>query len=114
MNAKEHPMKPAALLAASLALALSLLSGCATRTGMGYIEIENDQSEYGGKADPIYVDPRLAVEQNEYRRSYLNDGSNIRQKIVIRGPIMIVPAPPPPGAGGATTRPTTGAASAAR
>jgi hypothetical protein len=88
-------------------LALALLAGCASRTGMGYIEIENDQTEYGAKADPIYVDPRVAVEHNEYRRSYLNDGSNIRQKIVIRGPIMIVPAPPP---GSTTTQPTNAAA----
>lgn len=79
---------------ALLVLPLSL-SACAPRTGVAYIEIQNDQSGNGGKADPIYVDPRLDIAQNEYRRSYLNEGSNIRQKIVIKGPIMIVPAPAP-------------------
>jgi hypothetical protein len=75
-------------------LAVSLLAGCAQRTGVAYIQIENDQSDTGGRAEPVFVDPRVQTVQNEYGRSYLNDGSNIRQTIHVRGPIMIVPAPP--------------------
>jgi len=77
-----------------LALA-ALASGCTDRSGVAYLQIENDQSGNGGRADPVYIDPRVEVVQNDYARSYLNDGSNIRQTIRIRGPIMIVPAPAP-------------------
>jgi hypothetical protein len=70
-------------------------AGCANRTGVAYLQIENDQNGNGGRAEPVYVDPRVEVVQNEYARSYLNEGSNIRQTIRIRGPIMIVPAPGP-------------------
>jgi hypothetical protein len=78
-----------------LALCLfSAVAGCATRSGIAYLEIENDQgTASGGKAEPVYVDPRVEVEKNEYRRSYINNGSNILQKIRIKGPVMIVPAP---------------------
>jgi hypothetical protein len=76
-------------------LAASLLAGCAQRTGVAYIQIENDQSDTGGLAQPVFVDPRVQTLQNEYGRSYLNEGSNIRQTIHVRGPIMIVPAPAP-------------------
>jgi hypothetical protein len=72
-----------------------IVTGCAQRTGVGYLQIENDQSGNGGRAEPVFVDPRVEVIQNEYARSYLNEGSNIRQTIRIRGPIMIVPAPGP-------------------
>ena len=71
----------------------SLLIGCAGRTNTASIEIENDQNGAGTRADPIYIDPAVEVLGNEYRRSSLNEGSNILQKIKIRGPIMIVPAP---------------------
>jgi len=67
--------------------------GCTDRTGTAYIEIVNDQSSLSNKAEPVLVDPRVEVEINEYQRSHLNQGSNIRQRIVIRGPVMIVPAP---------------------
>lgn len=69
------------------------LAGCAGRSSTAFIEIENDQSGAGQRAEPIFVDPSLDVVQNEYRRGSSNDGSNIMQKIKIRGPIMIVPAP---------------------
>ncbi|MDB5322936.1 MAG: hypothetical protein JWN40_4567 [Phycisphaerales bacterium] len=82
------------LICAALPL-LALLPGCASRTGVAYLQIENDQSGNGGRAEPVYVDPRVEVIQNQYARSYLNEGSNIRQTIRIRGPIMIVPAPGP-------------------
>jgi hypothetical protein len=85
-------MRPIHLLTPTL-LAVSLLAGCAQRTGVAYIQIENDQSDTGGRAEPVFVDPRVQTLQNEYGRSYLNDGSNIRQTIHVRGPIMIVPAP---------------------
>lgn len=81
-------------LAPLLFLALAA-TGCAQRTGVAYLQIENDQSGNGGRAEPVYVDPHVEVIQNEYARSYLNEGSNIRQTIRIRGPIMIVPAPGP-------------------
>ena len=71
----------------------SIVTGCAQRTGIAYIEIENDQNGNGGRAQPVFVDPRVEIVQNDYARSYLNEGSNIRQTIRIRGPIMIVPAP---------------------
>jgi hypothetical protein len=78
-----------------------LFAGCATpRTGVAYLQIEDDQIDDGGRAEPVYVDPRVEVLRNEYGRSYLNNGSSIRQTIHVRGPIMIVPAPR------ATTRPT--------
>jgi hypothetical protein len=86
---------------ALLALALAL-AGCAPRSGIAYLEIEDDQGlASGGKAEPVYIDPRVEVVQNEYRRSYINNGSNILQKVRVKGPIMIVPAPPGP----ATTQP---------
>ena len=77
----------------ALFTAAPLLTGCAQRTGVAYIQIENDQSDTGGRAEPVFVGPRVQTLQNEYGRSYLNDGSNIRQTIHVRGPIMIVPAP---------------------
>lgn len=86
-------MKPQTLLLPLLLSAIPLLTGCAQRTGVAYIQIENDQSDTGGAAQPVFVDPRVQVLQNEFGRSYLNDGSNIRQTIHVRGPIMIVPAP---------------------
>jgi hypothetical protein len=76
-----------------LAPVLICLSGCAGRSSTAFIEIENDQSGRGERAEPIFVDPSLDVVQNEYRRGSSNDGSNIMQKIKIRGPLMIVPAP---------------------
>jgi len=86
-------MKPQSLLLTLVLSAIPLLTGCAQRTGVAYIQIENDQSDTGGAAQPVFVDPRVQVLQNEFGRSYLNDGSNIRQTIHVRGPIMIVPAP---------------------
>lgn len=84
-------------LALGVAVVVGGLCGCAARSGVAYLEIENDQSgSVVGKAEPVYVDPRVEVVSNEYRRSYVNDGSNIRQRIRIRGPIMIVPANLPP------------------
>ena len=79
-------------------LAASLLTGCAQGTGVAYLQIENDQDNNGGLAQPIYVDPRVEILQKDYQRSYLNEGSNIRQTIRIRGPIMIVPATTQPSA----------------
>lgn len=73
----------------------ALAPGCTDRSGVAYLQIENDQSGNGGRADPVYIDPRVEVVQNDFARSYLNDGSNIRQTTRIRGPIMIVPAPGP-------------------
>ena len=73
----------------------ALASGCTDRSGVAYLQIENDQSGNGGRAEPVYIDPRVEVVQNDFARSYLNEGSNIRQTIRIRGPIMIVPAPGP-------------------
>lgn len=92
----------------SLAIAFATaaaVAGCAPRSGIAYLEIENDQGVAGGgKAEPVFVDPRVEVEQNEYRRSYINNGSNILQKIKIKGPVMIVPAPS--AAAPAATQPT--------
>lgn len=90
-------------IAASAVIAL-LFTGCASRNGVAYIEIENDQGEGGRKAEPVYIDPRVEVVGNEYRRSYVNQGSNIRQSIRIRGPIMIVPADAAPATRPAETR----------
>ena len=88
--------RPIVLLVATAAAA-SIAGGCTPRPGVAYIEIENDQSAGGaGKAEPVLVDPRVDVAVNEYRRSHLNEGSNIKQRIVIRGPVMIVPAPTAP------------------
>lgn len=81
-------------LAAAAAL-LALAAGCANRSKIAVIEIENDQSGMGIQAEPITVDPRVQVLQNEYRRSSFNEGSNIKQKIILKGPIMIVPATQP-------------------
>jgi hypothetical protein len=87
-------IRPAAAAATTALLLLGFaLAGCAQRTGIAYIEIENDQNGNGGRAQPVFVDPRVEIVQNDYARSYLNEGSNIRQTIRIRGPIMIVPAP---------------------
>jgi hypothetical protein len=84
-------IRPISILLAPLVSLI--ITGCAQRTGVAYLQIENDQSGNGGRAEPVFVDPRVEVIQNEYARSYLNEGSNIRQTIRIRGPIMIVPAP---------------------
>jgi hypothetical protein len=81
------------------AIAALLLTGCAAPTSTAYIEIENDQNGISNQAQPVYVAPGVQILQNEYRRSSSNDGSNIIQKIKIKGPIMIVPVP------AATTRP---------
>jgi hypothetical protein len=87
------PPPPRRLLLVASSLAPLLLAGCAKPTGVAYLEIENDQGlGGGGRAEPVYVDPRVEVERNEYRRSYVNNGSNIRQSIRIKGPVMIVPA----------------------
>jgi len=75
------------------AIAALSLAGCAARTSTAYIEIENDQAGVTNRAEPIYVAPGVEILQNEYRRSSTNDGSNIIQKIKIKGPIMIIPAP---------------------
>jgi hypothetical protein len=75
------------------ALPLAVLPGCADRSGTAVVEIVNDQSALGGRAEPILVAPGVDVVENEYRRAHQNEGSNIRQRIVIRGPVMIVPAP---------------------
>ena len=72
---------------------LAAAAGCTNRSGTAFIEIENDQRTLSVRAEPILIDPRVEVVRNEYQRSYINEGSNIRQKIVIRGPIMIVPLP---------------------
>ncbi len=80
---------------------IALLSGCSARTSTAYLEIENDQAGVTNRAEPIYVAPGVEILQNEYRRSSSNDGSNIIQKIKIKGPIMIIPAPAP----AAATRP---------
>jgi hypothetical protein len=83
-------------LVACTVLSLAALGlGCTDRSGVAYLQIENDQSGNGGRADPVYIDPRVEVVQNDFARSYLNEGSNIRQTIRIRGPVMIVPAPGP-------------------
>jgi hypothetical protein len=82
-------------LISTFALA-AVAAGCASRTGVAYIEIENDQTGVADKAEPVYIDPRVEAIGNEYRRSWVNDGSNIRQSIRVRGPIMIVPANLPP------------------
>ena len=58
------------------------------------MDIENDQGSVAGPAQPIMVDPRVEVIKNEYQRLYGSDGSSIRQRMVIRGPVMIVPAAP--------------------
>ena len=85
---------------ASLLLSITLsLAGCSARTSTAYLEIENDQAGVTNRAEPIYVAPGVEILQNEYRRSSTNDGSNIIQKIKIKGPIMIIPAP------AASTRP---------
>lgn len=76
-----------------LVVTLGLFAGCAARSDVAIIEIENDQAGLGKQAEPIYVDPGVQVLANEYRRSSSNDGSNILQKIKVKGPIMIVPAP---------------------
>ncbi len=81
-------------------IALVAVAGCTDRSGTAYIEIVNDQSALGDKAEPVIIDPRVDVTRNEYQRSYLNDGSNIRQRITIRGPVMIIPLP-------AATQPST-------
>jgi hypothetical protein len=94
-------IRPAAATATALLLLAFTLAGCAQRTGIAYLEIENDQNGNGGRAQPVFVDPRVEIVQNDYARSYLNEGSNIRQTIRIRGPIMIVPAPT------AATQPTS-------
>jgi hypothetical protein len=77
-------------------------AGCTDRAGTAFVEIENAQFPAGGRAEPILIDPRVEVVSNQFQRSYINHGSNIKQKIVIRGPVMIVPAP----AGAAATQPT--------
>lgn len=87
-------LSPAIGLAALGALPL-LVGGCANPQATAYIEIVNDQSEFGDYAEPVIVDPRCAPSENVYRRSYLNSGSNLQQRIVVKGPIMIVPAPTP-------------------
>jgi hypothetical protein len=87
---RTHPRRLTGLAIVLGSLSLSV-AGCAPRAGIAYIEIENDQGS--GKAEPVYVDPRLEIERNEYRRSVINEGSNILQKVRIKGPIMIVPAP---------------------
>lgn len=88
-------MKLQSLVTCALSLLALALAGCTDRSGVAYLQIENDQNGNGGRADPVYIDPRVEVVQNDYARSYLNEGSNIRQTIRIRGPIMIVPAPGP-------------------
>jgi hypothetical protein len=88
-------LKLRSLAACTLLPLAALATGCTDRSGVAYLQIENDQSSNGGRADPVYIDPRVEVIQNDYARSYLNDGSNIRQTIRVRGPIMIVPAPAP-------------------
>ena len=89
-------MTPPRRRLAPFVLALTPLlaaAGCAPRTGIAYVEIENDQGTMGGgRAEPIWIDPRVEVVRNEYSRSQVNNGSNIRQRTVIRGPVMIVPA----------------------
>ena len=86
---------PRRLALFALSIAAPLLAGCAKPNGIAYLEIQNDQGlGGGGRAEPVYVDPRVEVERNEYRRSYVNNGSNIRQSIRIKGPVMIVPATP--------------------
>ena len=87
------PPRRLLLLTVPLTAALAI-AGCAPRSGIAYLEIEDDQGlASGGKAEPVFIDPRVEVEQNEYRRSYINNGSNILQKVRVKGPIMIVPAP---------------------
>ena len=90
---KERMKLPTLRFAALVALTPLLTLGCTDRSGTAYLEIVNDQSALGDKAEPVQVDPRVEVLVNEYQRSYLNQGSNIRQRIVIKGPVMIIPAP---------------------
>ena len=73
---------------------LCTLVGCARRAGRTYVEIENDQGSVAGPAQPVMVDPRVEVLKNQYQRLYGSDGSSVRQRMVIRGPVMIVPAAP--------------------
>jgi hypothetical protein len=75
-------------------LVFCALVGCARRAGRTYVEIENDQGSVAGPAQPVMVDPRVEVLKNEYQRLYGSDGSSVRQRMVIRGPVMIVPAAP--------------------
>lgn len=77
------------------ALLIWMTAGCANRSKTAYIEIENDQSGVGMQAEPVAVDPRVQVLRNEYQRSSFNEGSNIKQKIILKGPVMIVPATQP-------------------
>jgi len=88
-------LKLRSLAACTLLPLAALAAGCTDRSGVAYLQIENDQNGNGGRAEPVYIDPRVEVVQNDYARSYLNEGSNIRQTIHVRGPIMIVPAPAP-------------------
>jgi hypothetical protein len=80
---------------------LCTLVGCARPAGRAYVDIENDQGSVAGSAQPVMVDPRVEVIKNEYQRLYSKDGSSVRQRMVIRGPVMIVPAAP------ATAQPST-------
>jgi hypothetical protein len=86
--------KRALLISVALPPLSGLVGGCAERSGVAYVEIENDQSASGRPAEPIFVDPSVEIVQNQYRRSQVNEGSNVRQTIRVKGPIMIVPAPP--------------------
>jgi hypothetical protein len=83
------------MMSVALPLLSGLVGGCAERSGVAYIEIEDDQSGTGRPAEPIFVDPSVEIVDNQYRRSRVNDGSNVRQTIRVKGPIMIVPAAPP-------------------
>ena len=87
---KETLAKPCAILAA---LQFCTAAGCAKRAGVAFVEIENDQGRStGARAEPIAIDPRVEVVKNEFQRLYGPEGSGVRQRIVIRGPVMIVPA----------------------
>ena len=94
------------LAALALILGVCTFTGCGKRPGMAYVEIENDQGGFAGRPEPIAIDPRVEVVKNEFQRRYDTDGSSIRQRIVIRGPVMIVPAPTsrttPPESGNTT------------
>ena len=86
----ESLARPCAFLAA---LFLCTMAGCAKEAGVAFVELENDQGyATGARAEPIAIDPRVEVVKNEFQRLYGKDGSGVRQRIVIRGPVMIVPA----------------------
>jgi hypothetical protein len=69
-------------------LLLVACAGC-SRTGVTHLYIENPQG-YWLVACPIEVDPNVRVVTQEITTS--DDGFVLRQRLVISGPIKIVPS----------------------